>query len=72
MSIILERNKIRRTPGDGSERYRWPRKKRLVRCYSCRCFANCYTSATTRGRFRVDVDNITLVCDTRMKHHSQF
>ena len=40
-------------------------------CYSCRCFANGYTDTTTRGWFRVDVDIITLVCDTLMEHCSE-
>ena len=40
-------------------------------CYSCKCFANGYTDTTMRGRFRVDVDIITLVCDTLMEHRSE-
>ena len=36
-------------------------EERQARCYSCRCFANGYTDTTTRRRFRVDVDIITLV-----------
>ena len=42
-----------------------------TRCYSCKCFANGYIDTTTLGRFRVDLDIITLVCDTLIEHRSE-